>query len=64
MKESNHLNVGKDMAREKLSNTSKKCINWYSNIGEKYLVKGKMQITYILTIPLLNRVPRKTLTCV
>ena len=64
MKESNHLNVGKDMAREKLSKTSKKCINWYSNIGEKYLVKGKMQITYILTIPLLNRVPRKTLTCV
>lgn len=35
MKNSDHLIVGKDIAGQKLSNTSKKRVNMYSNTGEE-----------------------------
>lgn len=35
MMKSDHMNVGKDIARQELSNTSQKCVNLYSNTGKK-----------------------------
>ena len=41
MKKSDLMNVGKDMAKEKVLNTSEKSVNWYSDIGEKLSTKNE-----------------------
>lgn len=35
MEKSDRVNVGKDMAKQEVSNTSEKSVNWYSDTGEK-----------------------------
>lgn len=41
MKNSDHLNVCKDIAGQELSNTSKKRVNMYSNTGEELHSKSE-----------------------
>lgn len=58
------MNVGKDTAKQELSNTVEKTINWYSDKAQKLSSENEMQKICILVIPLPGRAPRKTLICV
>lgn len=57
MKKSDHMNVGKDMAKQELSNTSEKSINWCSDLREKLSSKSENANAYILANPLLGIAP-------
>lgn len=50
MKKSDHMNVGKDTAKQELSNTVEKTIKWYSDKAQKLSSENEMQKICILVI--------------